>query len=166
MLCLRLTRLAYFKSLAYPSAIALVVVVATRHGLLDPKRAMKTKGWRRIGTAAVRWPKPILAAATAVVLLGIQAMVGDKTSCNDRHYLPEDMPANVGYAAAEEHFSAARLNPDIMIIEADHDMRNPTGMTVLDRIAKALFRSAALPWYRASPTRWDRRSRTALSLTR
>lgn len=153
MLCLRLTRLAYFKSLAYPSAIALLVVVAasltvapavmvvaTRFGLLDPKRAMKTKGWRRIGTAAVRWPKPILAAATAVVLLGILAMVGYKTSYNDRHYLPDDVPANVGYAAAEEHFSAARLNPDIMMIEADHDMRNPTDMIVLDRIAKALFR--------------------------
>ncbi|WP_051111482.1 RND family transporter [Mycobacterium sp. 141] len=153
MLCLRLTRLAYFRSLSYPSAVALVVVVAasltvapavlvvaTRHGLLDPKRKMKTKGWRRIGTAAVRWPKPILAAATAVTLLGILAMLGYKTSYDDRRYLPDDVPANVGYTAAEKHFSAARLNPDIMMVESDHDMRNPTDMIVLDRIAKALFR--------------------------
>ncbi len=49
------------------------MVVATRFGLLDPKRKMKTKGWRRVGTAAVRWPKPILAVATSVVLLGILA---------------------------------------------------------------------------------------------
>ena len=157
VLCLRLTRLAYFKSLAYPSAIGLIVVVAaaltvapaimvvaTRFGLLEPKRKMKTKGWRRIGTATVRWPKPILAAATAVILLGILAMIGYKTSYNDRFYVPADVPANVGYTAAEKHFSPARLNPDIMMIESDHDMRNPTDMIVLDRIAKALFRIRGL----------------------
>ncbi|MCV7229619.1 RND family transporter [Mycolicibacterium komossense] len=153
MLCLRLTRLAYFKSLAFPSAIALImvvaasltvapaiVVVASRFGLLDPKRKLKTKGWRRIGTATVRWPKPILAVTTAVIILGILATIGYKTSYNDRHYLPDDVPSNIGYAAAEKHFSAARLNPDILMVESDHDMRNPTDMIVLDRIAKSLFR--------------------------
>ena len=153
MLTLRLTRLSYFNSLAYPSAIALIIVVAaamtaapavlvvaSRRGLLDPKRMMKTRGWRKVGTATVRWPKPILAAATSVVLLGILAMIGYKTSYDDRRYIPADVPANIGYAAAEKHFSTARLNPDIMTIETDHDMRNPTDMIVLDRIAKALFR--------------------------
>ncbi|BDX33575.1 putative membrane protein, MmpL [Mycobacterium antarcticum] len=153
MLCLRLTRLAYFKSLAYPSAIALitvvaasltvapaVLVVASRFGLLDPKRTMKTKGWRRIGTATVRWPKPILAVATAITILGLLATIGYKTSYNDRHYIPADVPANVGYTAAEKHFSAARLNPDILMVDSSHDMRNPTDMIVLDRIAKSLFR--------------------------
>ncbi|MCW1957319.1 MAG: RND family transporter [Mycobacterium sp.] len=153
MLTLRLTRLSYFNSLAYPSAIALIIVVAaamtvapailvvaSRRGLLDPKRMMKTRGWRKVGTATVRWPKPILAAATSVVLLGILAMIGYKTSYDDRRYIPADVPANIGYTAAEKHFSTARLNPDIMTIEADHDMRNPTDMIVLDRITKALFR--------------------------
>ncbi|WP_235435879.1 RND family transporter [Mycobacterium sp. EPa45] len=153
MLTLRLTRLSYFNSLAYPSAMALIIVVAaaltvapailvvaSRFGLLDPKRMMKTRGWRRVGTATVRWPKPILAAATSVVLLGLLATIGYKTSYDDRRYIPADVPANVGYTAAEKHFSTARLNPDIMTIESDHDMRNPTDMIVLDRIAKALFR--------------------------
>lgn len=153
MLTLRLTRLSYFSSLAYPSAMALIIVVAaamtvapavlvvgSRFGLLDPKRMMKTKGWRKVGTATVRWPKPILAAATSVVLLGLLAMIGYKTSYDDRRYIPADVPANVGYTAAEKHFSTARLNPDIMTIESDHDMRNSTDMIVLDRIAKALFR--------------------------
>ena len=153
MLTLRLTRLSYFNSLAYPSALALIVVVAasmtvapailvvaSKRGLLDPKRMMKTKGWRKVGTATVRWPKPILAAATSVVLLGILAMIGYKTSYDDRRYIPDNVPANIGYTAAEKHFSTARLNPDIMVIESDHDMRNPTDMITLDRITKALFR--------------------------
>ena len=67
-------------------------------------------------------------------------MVGYKTSYDDRRYIPADVPANVGYTAAEKHFSTARLNPDIMTIESDHDMRNSTDMIVLDRITKALFR--------------------------
>jgi len=157
VLCLRLTRLAYFQSLAFPSALGLIVVVlasltaapavmvvATRFGLLESKRNMKTKGWRKVGTATVRWPKPILAGATAVVLLGILAMVGYKTSYDDRQYIPDNVPANVGYTAAEKHFSAARLNPDILMVESDHDMRNSTDMIVLDRIAKALFRIRGL----------------------
>jgi len=153
VLCLRLTRLSYFKSLAIPSAVGVVVViaaaltvapailaVASRFGLLDPKRATKTRGWRRIGTATVRWPVPILAVATGVAILGILAVPGYTTSYEDRHYIPSSVPSNEGYDAAEKHFSAARLNPDILMIDSDHDMRNPSDMIVLDRIAKSLFR--------------------------
>ena len=153
VLCLRLTRLTYFKSLAIPSAVGLVIViaaaltvapailtVASRFGLLDPKRMMKTRGWRRIGTATVRWPVPILAAATATAIVGILAVPGYKTSYEDRHYIPAALPSNVGYNTAEKHFSAARLNPDILMVESDHDLRNPSDMIVLDKIAKSLFR--------------------------
>ena len=135
MLCLRLTRLTYFKSLAIPSAVGLVVViaaaltaapailvVASRFGLLDPKRMMKTRGWRRIGTATVRWPVPILAVATAIAIVGILAVPGFKTSYDDGHYIPANLPSNVGYSAAEKHFSAAKLNPDILMIDSGHDM--------------------------------------------
>src|SRR5260370_1556461 len=47
----------------------------------------------------------------------------------------------MGYAAAERHFPQARLNPEMLMIEADHDMRNPADMLVLDRVAKAVFRT-------------------------
>src|SRR5260370_17850907 len=47
----------------------------------------------------------------------------------------------MGYAAAERHFPQARLNPELLMIEADHDMRNPADMLVLDRVAKAVFRT-------------------------
>ncbi|KQY06790.1 hypothetical protein ASD37_11570 [Mycobacterium sp. Root135] len=153
VLCLRLTRLTYFKSLALPAAIGVIVVVAaamtvgpailalaSRFGLLEPKRALKTRGWRRIGTATVRWPVPVLAVAVAIAVLGILAVPGYTTSYEDRHYIPDTVPSNEGYNAAEKHFSAARLNPDVMMVESDHDMRNAGDMIVLDRIAKALFR--------------------------
>ena len=54
-------------------------------------------------------------------------------------YMPASAPANVGYTAAERHFSQARLNPELLMVEADHDLRNPTDMILLERVAKAVF---------------------------
>jgi putative drug exporter of the RND superfamily len=152
MFCLSFTRLPYFQTLGAPCAIGMFTMVAgaltlapailtlgTRFGLFDPKRKIKTRGWRRVGTAVVRWPAPILAATCATALVGLLALPSFTTSYNDRNYLPATTPANIGYAAADRHFSSARLNPDLLLIETDHDMRNPADMLVLDRVAKGVF---------------------------
>ena len=138
--------------MAFPLAIGVLVAVVAaltlapallsigRHfGLFEPARPMRTRGWRRIGTAIVRWPGPILVATIAVALIGLLALPGYKTSYDARPYMPATAPANVGYAAAERHFSQARLNPELLMIEADHDLRNPTDMILLERVAKAVF---------------------------
>ena len=85
---------------------------------------MRTRGWRRIGTAIVRWPGPILVVTVAIALIGLLALPGYETSYDARPYMPANAPANVGYAAAERHFSQARLNPELLMIEADHDLRD------------------------------------------
>ncbi|MDM2050279.1 RND family transporter [Mycobacteroides abscessus] len=156
-LCLHLARLSYFKALGIPSALGLlvvvvgaltaapaVVVVPGRFGLLDPKRPVKVRRWRRIGTATVRWPGAVFAASSAIALVGIAIMPTMKVSYNDRFYIPEDLPSNIGYTAAERHFSSATMNPDILMIESDHDMRNTGDMIILDRIAKEVFRSPGI----------------------
>jgi RND superfamily putative drug exporter len=150
--CLSFTRLPYFQTLGVPLAIGMLVAVvaattmapalitvANRFGLLEPKRKMTTRGWRRVGTAVVRWPGPILAAAMALALVGLLALPGYKTNYNDRNYLPADIPANLGYAAADRHFSQARMNPEMLLVETDHDVRNSADMLVIDRIAKSIF---------------------------
>ena len=155
--CLYLARLSYFKALGIPSALGLIVIVAgaltaapavvavaSRFGLLDPKRVVKVHGWRRIGTATVRWPGPVFAASLVIALVGILIMPSMRVSYNDRFYIPPNLPSNIGYAAAERHFSAATMNPDILMIESDHDMRNPGDMIILDRIAKDAFRSPGI----------------------
>ena len=151
--CLSFARLPYFHSMAIPCAIGMLVsvavavtlvpagvVVASRFGLLEPKRSLRGQRWRGIGTAIVRWPAPILVASLALALLGLATLPGYKTSYNDRAYISDDIPANQGYAAAERHFSQARLMPDILLIEADHDMRNPADFLVLNKLAKAVFK--------------------------
>ncbi len=155
--CLHMARLSYFKALGIPSALGLIVVsagalttapavvaVASQFGLLDPKRVVKVHGWRRIGTAAVRWPGPVFASSLVIAILGILVMPSMKISYNDRFYIPRNLPSNVGYNAAERHFSAATMNPDILMIESDHDMRDSGDMIILDRIAKDVFRSSGI----------------------
>ncbi len=153
LLCLSLTRLPFFQTIGVPCAVGMfvavavaltlvpaVLTVASRFGLLDPRRRIGFRRWRRLGTAIVRWPAPILVATVAVALIGLATLPGYKTSYNDRLYIPNDIPANVGYAAADRHFSQARMMPDILLIESNHDMRNPADFLVLHKLAKGIFR--------------------------
>ena len=150
--CLYFTRMPYFQSLGIPAAIGVlvsliasltlapaVIVIGARFGLLEPKRTTAKRGWRRIGTAIVRWPGPILIATLAIAFVGIVALSGYKVSYDIGGYMPASTPSNLGYAAAERHFSKARLNPELLMIETDHDLRNPTDMILLERVAKAVF---------------------------
>nr|WP_205267543.1 RND family transporter [Mycolicibacterium sphagni] len=152
MLCLSFTRIPIFQSMGVPCAIGLLVAVAVavtlvpsvlalggRLELFDPKYRLKNRRWRRIGTAVVRWPAPILIATISIALVGLLALPGYQTSYNDKLYIPKDLPANLGNAAADRHFPQSRMMPDILMIEADHDMRNPKDFLVLHRLAKAIF---------------------------
>ncbi|MBJ7387601.1 MAG: MMPL family transporter, partial [Mycolicibacterium sp.] len=116
-----------------------LMTVASRFGLLEPKRATNNRGWRRIGTAVVRWPGPILVASIAVTLVGLLALPSYSTSYDDKKYLPANVEANIGYAAAAKHFPQARLNPEVLMLVADHDLRNSTDMLIVDRVAKDVF---------------------------
>src|SRR6201993_5511852 len=139
LFCLRFTRLPYFQPLGVPCAVGILVAVAvaltltpavialgSRFGLFDPKRKIRSAGWRRVGTAIVRWPAPILAATLAIALIGLLTLPGFKPGYSDQKYIPQNIPANLGYAAAARHFPAARMmSPEILLVEADHDLRNP-----------------------------------------
>jgi RND superfamily putative drug exporter len=151
--CLSFARLPWFSTMGVPVAVGMLVVVAaaltlgpavltvcSRFGLLESKKAAGGRLWRRVGTAVVRWPAPIFAASSVVVGIGMIALPGYKTLYNDRYYLPDDSLGNIGYAAAERHFSQARMNPDMLMIEADHDMRNPPDMLALDKVARNVIR--------------------------
>ncbi|MDT5223008.1 MAG: putative drug exporter of the superfamily, partial [Mycobacterium sp.] len=151
--CLSFTRLPTFRALAGPCAVGILVAVAvaltlvpavlnvgSRFGLFDPKRKIKVRGWRRVGTAIVRWPAPILVASSAITLIGLLTLPGYNPSYNDRQYLPTNIPANQGYEAAARHFPQSRMSsPEILLVEADHDLRNSADFLVLNKLAKAVL---------------------------
>ena len=89
MLCLSFTRMPIFQSIGVPCAIGLLVSVAialtlvpaviaagSGLGFLDPTRRIGFGRWRRIGTAIVRWPGPILVASLAIALVGLLGAAG------------------------------------------------------------------------------------------
>ena len=151
--CLSFTRLPYFQTLGIPLAVGMVVAVlvaltlgpaiitvASRFGLLEPKRAMRIRFWRRLGAAVVRWPGWILTMTILLALIGLLTLPGYQPSYNDRKYLPADLPSNEGFAAAERHFPVARMNPEMLLVESDKDLRNSADFLVIDRITKAVTR--------------------------
>ncbi len=155
--CLSFARLPYFTTMGAPVAIGMLVIVAiavtlgpavlflgSRVGLYEAKRPPQSRFWRRVGTAVVRWPAPIFVASLFVVLIGIVAIPGYKPAYNDRYYLPTEAPVNQGFAAADRHFTQARMNPDILMVEADHDMRNPADMLVLNKIASNVMHTEGI----------------------
>jgi len=94
--CLKFTRLPYFSSLAFPCAVGLLVVVAagvtltpallvvaSGFGLLDPKRKFNYTRWRRLATAIVRWPAPILATSVILAIVGALGLAGFTPRYND-----------------------------------------------------------------------------------
>ena len=153
LFCLKFTRLPHFQALAIPCALGVIVAVlvaltlvpavlhvGSRFGLFDPKRKFSTHGWRRVGTSIVRWPAPILIATLAVALVGLLTLPGYKPSYNDLNYIPKNIPATLGLDAAERHFTQSRmLSPEILMVEADHDLRNSADALVLNTLAKGVL---------------------------
>lgn len=153
LFCLSFTRLPLFQALGVPCAAGILVAVAvaltlvpavlaagSRFGLFEPKRKIKVRGWRRVGTAIARWPAPIFIATLAVALVGLLALAGYKPSYNDQKFIPANIPASQGMAAAARHFpQSAMMSPEILLLEADHDLRNPADFLVLNKLAKAVL---------------------------
>jgi putative drug exporter of the RND superfamily len=155
--CLSFARLPFFQTSGVPMATGILVavlasltlapailVIGSRFGLFEPKRVARTRGWRRIGTAVVRWPGPILAASCALAMVGLLALPGANIDYNDRDFMPTAMPAMQGYAAAERHFSQARMNPEILMVQTDQDLRNSADMLIIERIARNVFHTPGI----------------------
>ncbi|OKH83663.1 hypothetical protein EB75_08030 [Mycobacterium sp. ST-F2] len=151
--CLTFARLNYFHTMGPAVAVSMLITIAgaltigpallsvgSLFGLFDPKQAAKAKLYRRIGTAVVRWPKPILVASVAVVSAGAVFVPTYRVSYDDRTYQPSDAPANQGFQAADRHFPKSKLFSEMLMVQADHDMRNSADFISLDRVAKALIR--------------------------
>lgn len=148
-MCLTFTRMPYFNTMGLPCAISVFVIIAaaltlapavltvgSKFGLLDAKRDLSTRGWRKVGTAVVRWPIPIIFVTTMVAVIGFVSLLTYVPQYNDQKFTPANMPANLAMGVADRHFSQARMNPELLMLEADHDLRNPADMLVVDRVAK------------------------------
>ncbi len=151
--CLTFARLNYFHTMGPAVAISMlftiaaamtlgpaILTVGSLFGMFDPRQAAKAHLYRRIGASVVRWPVPILAASSAVVMIGAIFVPTYRQNYDDREYQPVDAPANLGFLAADRHFPKSKLFSEMLMIESDHDLRNSADFISLDRVARALIR--------------------------
>lgn len=153
--CMTFTRLALFSTSGLPCTVAVLVAIAaaltlgpallaigSRLGLFEPKEQKSLRRWRRIGAIVTRWPGPVLAASMAVLFLAIAFVPTFVTSYDERVNQTATGPSNLGFAAADRHLPAHILEPNVLILEADHDMRNPADLIALAKLSDAI---AAVP---------------------
>ncbi|MGB9303616.1 MAG: RND family transporter [Mycobacterium sp.] len=151
--CLTFARLNYFHTMGPAVAITMmftiaaamtlgpaILAVGSLFGMFDPRSPAKAHLYRRIGTSVVRWPMPILAASSALVMLGAVFVPTYRQNYDDRQYQPADAPANLGFQAADRHYPKSKLFSEMLMVETDHDMRNSADFISLDRVARSLIR--------------------------
>lgn len=150
--CLGFAEVGMFRSAGIPCAIAILVTmvaaltltpaligVAAKRGLLEPRPSTTARRWRRVGASVVRWPAPILVTAGALTLLAALPLAGMRIGWNEPAATPTDTDSSRGYADADRHFADNWLLPDVITVQADHDLRNPAGLIAIERISRQLM---------------------------
>lgn len=163
--CLSLAKVGSFHSFGKPCALGVLVVMAAsltltpalislagRRGWLEPARPLTRGHWRRVGLRVARWPGPVFAASAGLIAVLAIPLSGIHNSWDQPADTPAGTESNRDYAAMDLHFPANQMFPDVVTIEADHDLRNPAGLIALERITRALM---AIPTVRMvqSPSR-------------
>lgn len=117
-----------------------LVALAGRADLLKPPRRQHTLWrFRRLGTAVVRWPAPFLVVSGVLVLILLIALPGVPIGWDEAAATPAGAESNRGYQAVDDHFPPNQLLPDVVTLETDHDLRNPTGLTAIERFTAAIM---------------------------
>ncbi|OCB23900.1 hypothetical protein A5674_23560 [Mycobacterium malmoense] len=157
--CLVFAQVGSFRSAGLPCAIGILATMtaaltltpalmslAIRRGYLEPRPSKTARRWRRVGTTVARWPGPVLVTAGGLTLLLALPLAGMRVGFNEPAATPSSTDSNRGYGSADRHFAANALLPDVVAIQADHDLRNPAGLIAIERITRHIM---AIPGVRA-----------------
>ena len=117
-----------------------MIALASRADLVKPPhRKRLRRRWRRIGTHVARWPAPILVASSVFVLIMLLGLPGVPIGWDETASTSPDTEANRGYRAVNQHFAANQVQPDVVTIETDHDLREPASLTAIGRVTGAIM---------------------------
>ncbi|MUM16240.1 RND family transporter [Mycobacterium sp. CBMA271] len=152
--CLMFAQVGMLRSAGLPCAIGILtgmlasltllpalIGLAGRRGLAQPHplRGQPGRRWRRVGTMVARWPGPVLVGSVLVLIVCAIPVAGLRLGFDELAAQPLSTHANQGYQAMDRHFPPNRLLPEIVSIEADHDLRNPAGVIGIERVTKKLM---------------------------
>jgi len=150
--CLGFAQVGMFRSAGIPCAVGILatmvaaltltpalMTLAVQRGLLEPRPSKTARRWRRVGAAVARWPGPILTTAGALIVLVALPLAGLRVGWNEPAATPSDAESSRGYAVTDRHFAANWLLPDVVTIQADHDLRSPAGLIAVERITRQIM---------------------------
>jgi RND superfamily putative drug exporter len=80
-----------------------------------------------------------MVASGALIVILIVPLAGMATGWNEPAATPAGGESNRGYAAMDRHFPANPLLPDVVTVQADHDLRNPAGLIAVERITRQIM---------------------------
>ncbi|MFI5509598.1 RND family transporter [Mycobacterium sp. NPDC051804] len=127
---------AMFSALTLTPAL---IALAGRRGLLEPRRTVSARRWRRVGVTVTRWPAPILVASVGVIAIAAIPVLGLRIGWDEPAATPQSTESNLGYAAADRHFDANHLLATVVTVAAENDLRNPAGLIAVERITKQIM---------------------------
>nr|CTQ98444.1 Transmembrane transport protein MmpL10 [Kibdelosporangium sp. MJ126-NF4] len=114
-----------------PAALA----IAAKWGAVKPAAPPQNGRWHRIAQVVVRRPVPVLLAGL-LVLSSIAAFYPRMRNNFDQAVMqPDWTESNRGYAMIARHFDLNAINPDFILIQTDHDMRNPEDLAALEHLS-------------------------------
>ncbi|MDM2420311.1 RND family transporter [Mycobacteroides abscessus] len=152
--CLSLANINTLRTAGIPCSVGVLVgIVASltllpaliglfgRRGWAQPRAVAKRspRRWRQVGAAVARWPGPVLVAAILVLIVCALPLLGLRPGFQEARAVPDSAQSNLGYRALDRHFPPNAVMPEIIVIETDHDMRNPQGLIALERVARGIM---------------------------
>src|SRR4051812_13169261 len=149
--CMVLAHLALFSTTGPAIAVSILVtlvvgltftpallVVMGQRVAPRPLRPRAGNRWAAVGSMVARRPLPTMLAAL-VLLVSLAAFWPRLAPSYDtRTLVPAHLESSRGYAALDKHFPGNELRPDYDLVSADHDLRNPRDLAVLEQAAATL----------------------------
>lgn len=118
---------------------ALMALVAPR-GWIDPRTAMGEERWRRTAAYVISRPARVLALGLLplVALASLYPLLA--ANYDQAGVQPDDTESNRGYRMVAAHYPPNTALADWVLVTADHDLRNPRDLAVIERAADAVAR--------------------------
>lgn len=145
------TQISLFRTTGLPCSIGVIVAVLAaltlvpavlsilgRHGFAEPRAEGSSQYWRRVGVLVVRRPGRVLATSIAILLVLAAPTLWMVTGYDEREVQPATTPSNQGYDAIARHYEPSALTPDVILIAADHDLRNSADFSALNSVGKSI----------------------------
>jgi putative drug exporter of the RND superfamily len=145
------TQIILFRTTGVPCSIGVIVAVLAaltlvpallsilgRRGFVEPRDAATSRYWRRVGVRIVRRPAWVLTASLAILFALAAQTYWMSTGYDERAMQPATTPSNQGYDAITRHYETSELTPDILLIEADRDLRNSADFAALNSVVRSV----------------------------